>query len=103
MTTLEMSSPGLAGTKTGAGTEGITRENNTGRNVVQESRQQPSLLIKLAAWLVRLEKGKLERKIPVLRDDPSVPWDPGLSLQLDHLLDMSERLADYRTSEWGRP
>ena len=96
MNSLEMKSPGLAGTKTGAGTEGITRENNTGRNVVQESRPQPSLLIKLAAWLVRLEKGKLERKIPAV-------WNPRLSLQLDQLLDMSERLADYRTSEWGRP
>ena len=103
MNSLEMKSPGLAGTKTGAGTEGNTRESSTDRSALQETRQAPSILIRLAAWLVRLEKGKLERKIPVLRDDPSVPGDPGLSLQLDQLLEISERLADYRNSEWRRP
>ena len=96
MKSLQMSSPGLAGTKTGAETEGHTRESNTGQHAVQGSRQQPSLLIELAAWLVRLEKRKLERKIPAA-------WNPSVSLQLDQLLDISERLADYRTSEWGRP
>ena len=96
MNSLEMKSPGLAGTKTGAGTEGITRENTTGRNVVQGSRAQSSLLIKLAAWLVRLEKGKLERKISAI-------WNPRLSHQLDQLLEIGDRLADYRNPVWRRP
>ena len=55
-----------------------------------------SFFIAFAAWLVRLEKGKLERTIPAV-------WNPRVSLQLDQLLDIRERLADYRTSELGRP
>lgn len=96
MNSLETESPGLVGTKAGAETEGHTRESSTDRNAVQGCRPRPSLLIRLAAWLVRLENGKLERTIPAV-------WNPRLSLQLDQLLDIRERLADYQTSEWGRP
>jgi hypothetical protein len=56
----------------------------------------PSLLVVLAAWLVRVEHRGLERNIPA-------DWDAAFSLQLDRLTDIRERLAEYLDSERRRP
>ena len=46
----------------------------------------------LAAWLVHIEHRLLARKIPA-------GWDTVLSLRLDQLTDIRERLAEYLDSE----
>ena len=53
----------------------------------QASREQSghAFLVMLAAWLVRIEHRLLERRIPA-------DWDAALSLQLDRLTDIRERL-----------
>ena len=48
-----------------------------------------------AAWLVRIEHRLLARKIPA-------GWDAALSLQLDRLTDIRERLAEYLGSQRRR-
>lgn len=97
MTSLEMRNPGLAGTKTGAGIEADTHRSSTGRTALQTARhRRPRLLIVLAAWLVNLEHRRRERNIPA-------GWDATLSLQLDQLLEIRERLAEYLDSAWRRP
>lgn len=97
MTSLEMSNPGLAGTKTGAGTEADTSKSSTARTALQTARRRgSSLLVILAAWLLRFEYRRLARNIPA-------GWDAALSLRLDQLTDIRERLAEYRDSEQGQP
>src|SRR5262245_51481153 len=97
MNSFEMESPGLVGTKTDTGTfENISRS-RTARTVLQVAlRRGSSLLVILAAWLVRIEYRLLERKIPA-------DWDAALSFQLDRLTDIQERLAEYLGSERRRP
>ncbi len=56
----------------------------------------PSLLITLASWLVRIEHRRFERSIPA-------GWDAALSLTLDRLTDIRERLAEYLDSERRQP
>lgn len=93
MTSLEMESLGLAGTKFGAGIEADIRRSSTDRTTLQAVRHTgPHLLIVLAAWLVRLEHRMRQREIPA-------DWDAALSLQLDRLTDIRERLAEYLGSE----
>lgn len=97
MMSLEMESPSLAGTKTGAETEADTPRSSTARTALQTARHRgSSLLVILAAWLVRIEHRRLERNIPT-------DWDADLSLQLDQLTDIRERLAEYLGSERRRP
>ena len=97
MTSLEVESPSLAGTKTGAGIEADTRKSCTDRTTLQAVwHTGPRLLIVLAAWLVRLEHRTRQKEIPV-------DWDAALSLQLDRLTDIRERLAEYLGSERRRP
>lgn len=97
MTSLEMESPSLAGTKSGAGIEADTRRSSTGRTTLQAVRHiGPRHLIVLASWLVRIEHRMLERKIPA-------GWDAALSLQLDRLTDIRERLAEYLDPARRRP
>jgi hypothetical protein len=50
----------------------------------------------LAAWLVHVEHRRGARTIPA-------GWDAALSLQLDRLTDIQERLAEYLDSERRRP
>ena len=97
MTSLEMRNPGLADTKTGADTEVDACEISTARTALQAARQRgPRLLIVIAAWLVHLEHRMRQREIPA-------GWDAGLSLQLDRLTVIRERLAEYLGSERRRP
>ena len=97
MTSLEMRSSGLAGTKSGAGVEVDTRRSSTDRTTLQAVRHTgPRLLILLAAWLVRLEHRMRQRETPA-------GWDAVLSLQLDRLTDIQERLAEYLDAERRRP
>ena len=97
MMSLEMESPGLAGTKTGAGTEVDAPERSMAWNVLQAARHRgPSLLVVLTAWLLRFEHRRLERKIPA-------GWDAAVSLQLDRLTDIRERLAEYLDKGRRRP
>ena len=97
MTFLEMSTPGLAGTKTGAGIEADTCESSTARTALRTTRHSgPRFLVVFAAWLVRIEHRLLARNIPA-------GWDAALSLQLDRLTDIRERLAEYLDSERGWP
>lgn len=96
MTTPEMESPVLAGTNTGAETEADTRSSSTARTALQTARRRgSSILVILAAWLVRFEHRRRERNIPA-------HWDAVLSLQLDRLTDIRERLAEYLDSERRR-
>ena len=78
MTSLEMRNHGLTDTKQAAQHRG------------------PSFLITLASWLVRIEHRRLKRNIPAY-------WDAVLSLQLDRLTDIQERLAEYLDAERRRP
>jgi hypothetical protein len=97
MISLEMESPGMAGTKTGAGTMAGTPRSSTARTALQAAwRRGSSLLIILAAWLIRTEHRRLARNIPA-------GWDAALSLQLDRLTDIRERLAEYLDSERRQP
>ena len=97
MTSLEMRNPGLAGTKSGAGTEADTRRSSTDRTTLQAAwHRGPRLLIVLASWLVRIEHRMRQREIPA-------GWDAGLSLQLDRLTVIREQLAEYLGSERRRP
>jgi len=97
MTSLEMRTPGLAGIKTGAGFEADACESSTARTALRTARHSgPRFLVVLAAWLVRIEHRLLERNIPA-------GWDADLSLKLDRLADIWERLAEYLDSERGRP
>jgi hypothetical protein len=97
MTFLEMGSPSLASTKTGAGTEADTLRSSTARTALQAAwRRGSSLLVILAAWLIRFEHRRLERNI-------QAGWDGTLSLQLDRLTDIRERLTEYLGSERRRP
>ena len=97
MTALEMRSPGMADTNTGAAVEPDRRESSSARTALQPVRNRgPRPLVVLAAWLVRIEHRLLERKIPA-------DWDAILSLQLDRLTDIRERLAEYLDSEQRRP
>lgn len=96
MTSLEMRSPGLAGTKFGAGVE-IAPERSMPRTALQAARhRRPRLLIVLAACLVHVEHRRVARTIPA-------GWDVALSLQLDRLTDIQERLAEYLDTERRRP
>jgi|CXWL01.1.fsa_nt_gi hypothetical protein len=61
-------------------------------DAVRRSSRGQALLIMLAAWLVRIEHRKVTRKIPA-------GWDSALSLQLDRLTDIRERLAEYLGSQ----
>ena len=79
MTSVEMSTPGLAGTK-------LRTARHSG----------PRFLVVLAAWLVRIEHRLLARKIPA-------GWDAALSLRLDQLTDIRERLAEYLGAQRRRP
>jgi hypothetical protein len=97
MTALEMRNPGLADTKAGAGIDTDTRTSSTDRTTLQASRHKgPRPLIVLASWLVRIEHRMRQREIPV-------GWDAVLSLQLDRLTDIRERLDEYLGSERRRP
>ena len=97
MTALDMSNPGLAGTKSGAGIEADTRRSSTGGIALQAARHTgPRLLIVFASWLVRIEHRMRQREIPF-------GWDAALSLQLDQLTDIQERLAEYLDSERRQP
>jgi hypothetical protein len=79
MTSLEIENPGLAGTK-------LRTARHSG----------PRFLVVFAAWLVRIEHRLLARKIPA-------GWDAALSLQLDRLTDIRERLNEYLGSQRRRP
>ena len=97
MTSLEMESPGLADTKSGAGIEADTRRSSTDGTTLQAVRHTgPRLLIVIAAWLVHLAHRMRQREI-------LSGWDATLSLQLDRLTDIRERLAEYLGSERRRP
>jgi len=97
MTSLEMESPSLADTKTGAGVDTDTCRTSTGETALQAAwHRGPRLLIVLASWLVRIEHRMRQREIPV-------GWDAVLSLQLDRLTDIRERLDEYLGSERRRP
>ena len=97
MISLEMESPGLAGTKSGAEIEADIPTGSTGRIALQAVRHRgPRFLIILAAWLVRTEHRRLERNIPT-------DWDAAFSLQLDRLTDIRERLTEYLDLERRRP
>ena len=96
MIALETENPGLAGTRTGADMEIDTREVTTTSSTRQgprHKRRRP--LIVLATWLVRLEQRNVARQVPA-------GWDAALSLQLDRLTDIRERLAEYLTAERGQ-
>lgn len=54
-----------------------------------------SVLIAVAAWLVRFEHRRLERNI-------SADWDAAFSLQLDRLIDIRERLTEYLGPQRGQ-
>ena len=96
MMSLEMERPSLAGTKTGAETKADTPRSSTARTALQTAWHRGSnLLIILAAWLIRTEHRRLARNIPAR-------WDEALSLQLDRLTDIRERLAEYLDSEQRR-
>ena len=93
MTALRKESPGMAGTTTGAEIDTDTRTSSTDRTTLQAVRHRGGrLLVILAAWLIRIENRLLERN---LTED----WDAALSLQLDRLTDIRERLAEYLGSE----
>ena len=92
MTLLEMENPGPGANQAGADIEEDGRESSTTRN----ARQGPRVLIILARWLVRLEQLNVERLVPA-------GWDAALSLQLDRLTDIRERLAEYLNAERGQP
>ena len=93
MMSLEMDIPGLAGTNTGTETEADTTTSSTARTVLQDAwRRGSRLLVMLAAWLLRFEYRRLARNIPA-------GWDTALSLQLDRLTDIHERLAEYLDAE----
>jgi len=97
MISLEMESPDLAGTKNGTVAKTDTGESSTARKTLQAARQRgPRLLIVLASWLVHIEHRMRQREIPA-------GWDAGLSLQLDRLTVIRERLAEYLGSERRRP
>ena len=96
MTSLEMENPGTARTVAGADTGTDTREPSTARSARQDPRPSlPSLLVALAAWLLRLAHRRREREI-------QNGWDAALSLQLDRLTDIRERLAEYLNAERGQ-
>ena len=93
MSFLEMESPDLAGTQSEAGREANIRRGSTDRMALQAARHRgPRLLIVFASWLVRMEHRMREREI-------LSGWDAALSLKLDHLTDIRERLAQYNDSE----
>ena len=94
----EIENPGPgANQETGADMEAHTREISTARSVEQGPRHHgPRRLILLAAWLVRREHRRREREI-------QNGWDAALSLQLDRLTDLRERLAEYLSSERRQP
>jgi len=97
MISLEMEGPSLAGTKTGAETIAGTPRSSTARTALQAAwRRGSSLLVILAAWLLRFEHRRLARNIPA-------GWDAVLSLQLDRLTDIRERLAEYLDAERRQP
>lgn len=97
MTTLEMRNPGLAGTKSGAGVDTDCCRSSTARTTLQASRHRgPRLLIVLASWLARIEHRMRHQEI-------RSGWDAALSLQLDRLTDIRERIAEYLGSERRRP
>lgn len=94
MTSLKIENPDLAGT--GAETEADPPRGSTAKTTLQVARRRGSnLLVILAAWLLRFEHRRLERNIPV-------GWDAVLSLQLDRLTDIRERLAEYLDLERRR-
>ena len=96
MIALETENPDLAGTRTGADMEIDTREVTTTSSARQDPRPSlPSLLVALAAWLLRLAHRRREREI-------QNGWDAALSLQLDRLTDIRERLAEYLNAERGK-
>ena len=96
MTSLKIENPDLAGTRIGAETEADTPRGSTAKAALQAARRRgSSLLVILAAWLLRFEHRRLERNIPA-------HWDAALSLQLDRLTDIRERLAEYLDSERRR-
>ncbi len=95
MIVLEMESPGLAGTKARADKDPKLGEDNPDENPLQTAKQSgPRLLVTLAAWLVRMELRRRERHI-------LAGWDTPLSLQLDQLTDIRERLSEYLDADFG--
>ena len=87
----------MAGTTTGAEIDTHPRRNSTDRNARQAVRTRGAhLLVILAVWLVRLEHRRLERNI-------TGGWDAAVSLQLDRLIDVRERLTEYLDEERRRP
>ena len=97
MTSLETDNPGTAATVTGADTEADTQINSTTSSARQApQRNDPSLLITLAAWLIRLVLRRRERKM-------QHGWDEALSVQLEPLTDAGVHLANYLSAERWQP
>lgn len=67
MSSLEMRTPGVADTKTGADIVADTRRNSTARTALQSAQHRgPSLLITLASWLVRIEHRRLSEASQII-------------------------------------
>lgn len=97
MNSLAKENPGMAGTTTGAEIDTDIPRNTIVRNIRQAVRHRGArLLVILAVWLVRLEHRRLERNI-------TGGWDAAVSLQLDRLIDVRERLTEYLDEERRRP
>jgi hypothetical protein len=97
MIALKMENSSLASTRTEAGTDADTHLSSTASTALHAVQHTgPRLLIVLASWLVRIEH-RMRRR------EPLAGWDTALSLQLDRLTDIQERLAEYRDAEQRQP
>ena len=97
MNALQKENPGMAGTTTGAEIDTNISRNSTDTNARQAVRDWIShVLIMLASRIVRIAHRRLEENIPA-------DWDAALSLQLDRLIDVRERLAEYLEAERRNP